>query len=102
MLPRRAYNTPVAGFFGRPWDERRPATSTLDLMDYGGGAVPALAWAVFWENRTEPGAQVDLPDLKLDACVPLWPLLRKQIGRTSGRERLPVGLGICSQAPRTA
>ena len=39
-----------------------------------------------------------IPDLHLDECMPLWPLLRAQIARTRDRELLPVGLVVALHA----
>ena len=94
----RTYSTPRAGYFGRPWDERHPARSTLELMDYSGGVIPALVFATFFESRLGPNQQIELPDLHLDECMPLWPLLRAQIARTRDRELLPVGLVVALHA----
>ena len=94
----QTYSTPRAGYFGRPWDERHPARSTLELMDYSGGVIPALVFATFFESRLGPNQQIELPDLHLDECMPLWPLLRAQIARTRDRELLPVGLVVALHA----
>jgi hypothetical protein len=49
--PPRAWSAPRQGFFGPQWDESEHAvTSTLQLMDYLGGVIPALVWAAQSSN----------------------------------------------------
>ena len=91
----------LPGEFGRQWHEAsNPAASINDLRGYAAGVLPALVWAAgsghtaefLGQNKNVGPHAAIIKGLHVDACMPLWPLLRKQIGRTGAHSTLPAGL----------
>ena len=95
------------GEFGRQWHEAsNPAASINDLRSYAAGALSALVWAagsghtaefaahrVLGQNEHVGAHAATIKGLHVDECMPLWPLLQKQIERTGDdHATLPAGL----------
>lgn len=93
IRPPKMFHFFKPDFFGPQWNEEtNPASRTSDLISYAGAAVPALLWYVRNELRTSESQQLEVPDLKLDTLMPLWPLLRDAMEK--GHTTLPLAFSL--------
>ena len=67
------------GYFGPEWDEETPAVNTRELISYAAAVIPALLYCAFYELRHPTHGQMQVPELKFDTLMPLWPLLQQAI-----------------------
>ena len=83
MFSTKAYNYwPKVGSYGPEWDEdENPAHGVSESMEYFNNALPAWLFFAEIELMSSRGDRAEIPELTMDALMPMWRQLQMAMKR---------------------